>query len=55
MGWGAEEMVKEQDLKEIRMQLPAAGDRIAHLQQALKTPLDPPESLLAQVLPFNFR
>lgn len=56
MGWGAEDdVVDEQDLEAMETLLPAVGDRIAELRQALKTPLDPPESLLAQVLPFNFR
>ena len=55
MGWGSEDLVNEQDLTDITLQLPAAADATATLQRALNAPLDPPELLLAEVLPFNFR
>jgi cold shock CspA family protein len=54
-GWGGPSLVSETDLNEIESFLPAASDRISLLRDALFTPFDPAEALLAAVLPFNFR
>ena len=55
MGWGAEEMVTREELEQLRKELPAASDRIDRMVEALSTPRDPAERLLAEILPFNFR
>jgi hypothetical protein len=55
MGWGAEEMVTREELEQLQEELPAASDRIDRMVEALSTPPDPAESLLAEILPFNFR
>ena len=54
-GWGGPSLISETDLNEIESLLPAASDRISLLRNALLIPIDPPEALLAAVLPFNFR
>lgn len=55
MGWGYQALVSEQDLMTLMEALPAGRERINLIHQSLENPLDPPERLLAEVLPFNFR
>jgi cold shock CspA family protein len=53
--WSGDPTVTAADLDALEDELPAAHERLSVLRSAIETPLDPPESVIVEVLPFNFR
>lgn len=55
MAWGSDPLFEKQELLNLIEILPGAEDRINRLHTALEQPVEPPEGLLGEILPFNFR